>query len=112
MSKLKTKKEDHNLFSRIYTLVKKIPEGKVMTYGQVASILGTRDARKIGWALHANKDPNIPCHRVVNKEGKVAENYAFDGWREQKRKLEEEGGGVTDDMHVDLPRFLYDRKSF
>jgi methylated-DNA-protein-cysteine methyltransferase-like protein len=91
-------------FERVYKLVKQIPPGKVATYGQIAEILGTRDARKVGFALHANRDPKVPCHRIVNKEGRLAPNYAFDGWREQKRKLFEEGIIFKDEMRVDLEK--------
>jgi len=59
--------DNSGLFKRVYALVKKIPSGKVATYGQIAKILETKDARKVGWALHANKDIDTPCHRVVNK---------------------------------------------
>jgi|SRR3989344_9270952 len=99
--------EKDNLFKRVHNLVKKIPAGKVATYGQIAEILGTKDARKIGWALHGNKDPKIPCHRVVNKEGGVAVNYAFGGWKEQKMKLIEEGVSFVDETHVDLKKNLW-----
>ncbi len=77
-----------------------------MTYGQIAEILGSKDARKVGWALHSNKDPKVFCHRVVNKKGKVAANYAFEGWREQKRRLLAEGVTFTDETHVDLGKHL------
>ncbi len=97
-------------FDRVYDVVKKIPKGKVATYGQVAEILGTHDARKVGWALHGNQDPKIPCHRVVNKEGKVALNYSMGDWREQKRKLLEEGVRFKDEMHVDLKKNLWNSK--
>ena len=97
----------NNFFEKVYGVTKKIPVGKVVTYGQIAEILGTRDARKVGFALHANKDSNTPCHRVVNKEGKLASNFAFDGAREQKRRLEEEGVEFKDEMHVDLEKFLW-----
>jgi methylated-DNA-protein-cysteine methyltransferase related protein len=96
-----------DFFSNVYKLVKKIPEGKVMTYGQIAEIIGTKDARKVGWALHGNKDPEIPCHRVVNKDGAVAVNYAFGGEREQKMRLLSEGVKFKDKIHVDLGRFLW-----
>ena len=103
--KSKTKKD--NLFARVYRVVKRIPKGKVMTYGQIAKILCMRDARKVGWALHGNKDPEIFCHRVVNKDGKVAVNYSMGNWREQKARLLEEGVGFRDEMHVDLDKFLW-----
>ena len=93
-----------NFFDKVYEIVKKIPKGKVMTYGQIAEILGTQDARRVGWALHGNTDPKIPCHRVVNKEGGVAINYAFDGWAEQKKKLVAEGVSFKSEKCVDLKR--------
>lgn len=95
------------LFSKVYNIVRTIPKGRVATYGQIADILGTRDARKIGWALHGNTDKNIPCHRVVNKDGKVAESYAFEGWEEQKRRLISEGVAFISKKEVDLKRHLW-----
>lgn len=101
------------LFERIYEVVRMIPRGKVMTYGQVASAVGTKDARKVGFALHANPYPpshkasegrsedEVPCHRVVNKEGKLAANFAFEGSAEQQRRLEVEGV-VVSGAKVDL----------
>jgi methylated-DNA-protein-cysteine methyltransferase-like protein len=100
-------KGNPGLFEKVYLLVRKIPKGKVMTYGQIAEMLKTRDARKIGWALHGNKDPKTPCHRVVSKEGKVATNYAFEGWEEQKRKLLLEGVTFIDEKRVDLEKHLW-----
>lgn len=98
----------NNFFEKVYEIVKKIPSGKVMTYWQVARVLGTKDARKVGWALHGNKDPKVSCHRVVNKDGKVAVNYAFEGWAEQKRKLLAEGVTFRDEMHVNLKKCRMD----
>jgi methylated-DNA-protein-cysteine methyltransferase related protein len=79
-----------NAFAKVYSVVAKIPKGKVMTYGQVAKTLGL-NPRVVGFALHANKDPqNIPCHRVIKSDGTLA-GYAFGGAEEKKRILEEEG---------------------
>lgn len=97
---------DRHFFSQVYEIVKRIPKGKVMTYGQIAEKLGTKDARKVGWALHANNDSNVvPCHRVVNKEGKVSDSFAFGGYREQKLKLLEEGVTFIDEKTVDLDKY-------
>ena len=96
-----------DFFERVYKAVKRIPSGKVATYGQIAEILGTRDSRKVGWALHANKDPQTPCHRVVSRIGSLAPNFAFDGEREQRRRLEAEGVGFVGKT-VDLKRNLWD----
>lgn len=97
----------NNFFKRVYEIVKKIPEGKVMTYGLVAEAMGTKDARRVGQALHANKDSSgVPCHRVVNKDGRLAPGYAFGGPGEQKARLEAEGVAFTDDNHVDLDKCM------
>jgi len=85
--------KNEGLFSEVYDVVRSIPRGKVATYGQIAKLVGTKDARKVGWALHANKDEKTPCHRVVNKQGGLAANFAFDGPKEQRRRLEGEGVG-------------------
>lgn len=97
-------KRNPGLFDKVYDLVRMIPVGKVMTYGQVAKEIGVRDVRKVGWALHANEDSQVPCHRVVNKEGGLAENFAFDGWREQRRRLLAEGVKFKNERHVDLEK--------
>ena len=93
-------------FERVYSVVKTIPKGRVSTYGEIARYIGTRDSRKIGWALHSNKDANVPCHRVVNKEGRLAPNFAFVGANEQRRRLSAEGVTFKDEVHVDLNKHL------
>jgi methylated-DNA-protein-cysteine methyltransferase-like protein len=72
-----------------------------MTYGQIAEVIGTKDARKVGFALHANQQGSVPCHRVVNKDGRLASGYAFGGPKEQKMKLISEGIKFIDDSHID-----------
>lgn len=93
------------MWEKIYNFVKTIPAGKVVTYGQVAKALGIKDTRKIGWALHANKSSEVPCHRVVNKEGHLAKNFAFNGIEEQQRRLEAEGIIFEKDGCVDLDKY-------
>ena len=94
-------------YDRVYIAVKRIPKGKVATYGQIAAIAGnSRAARAVGWALHVNPEPGvIPCHRVINRFGKICEGFAFGGPEVQKRMLEEEGVEVSDDFFVDLSKF-------
>ena len=79
------------MFAEIYQIVQGIPVGKVATYGQVTMILGTKGSRRVGQALHANKDRRVPCHRVVFADGSLAPGYAFGGAGEQKKKLLAEG---------------------
>ncbi|MBQ3115435.1 MAG: MGMT family protein [Clostridia bacterium] len=82
-----------NFFEQVYQVVKQIPYGKVMTYGQIAEILGNKKmSRQVGWALHVNPSPNtIPCYRVVNRFGEVSSAFAFGGANRQKELLEAEG---------------------
>lgn len=104
----KPKQSNTNLFARVYDVVLTIPEGKVTTYGAIAKILGTKDVRKIGFALHANPDSSkVPCHRVVNKDGRLAPGYAFGGPGEQRMRLLSEGVVFIDEDHVDLLRCMY-----
>lgn len=90
-------------FQQVYGLVRRIPAGKVTTYGAIAKALGTPDARRIGHALHANPDGSkTPCHRVVFTNGRLAPGYAFGGPKEQMRKLQLEGVVFLPDDRVDL----------
>lgn len=79
--------------ARVYEVVRRIPRGMVVTYGQVAALAGNpRNARFVGFALHANLEPGvIPCHRVVFRDGSLAPGFAFGGPDEQRTLLEEEG---------------------
>ena len=91
---------------RIYEAVKKIPKGKVATYGKVAEMAGDKKmARAVGNALHKNPDPNaIPCYRVVNAKGELAGEFAFGGSGAQVKLLREDGIEVVDGK-VDLKRY-------
>ena len=95
------------VFEKIYEVVCNIPEGKVATYGQVALLAGNpRWARVVGYALHSNPDPaNIPCHRVVNRDGKVADAFVFGGGKVQRERLEEEGIVFEKDGRVNLEKY-------
>lgn len=97
-----------NFFEQVYELVRQIPEGYVTTYGEIALALGTKDARRVGHALHANPSGDTtPCHRVVTKEGKLSESYAFGGSFEQYAKLKAEGITFLDRTHVDLAKHIW-----
>lgn len=91
---------------RIYEAVKKIPKGRVATYGQIAELAGDRKmARAVGNALHKNPDPgNVPCFRVVNAKGELAGEFAFGGSGAQAKLLETDGIKVMDGR-VDLEKY-------
>ena len=95
---------------RVYQAVCEIPKGKVATYGQIALMAGSpRAARIVGHALHHNPRPGeIPCHRVVNREGGMAPAFAFGGPEVQAMLLREEGVEVGEDGRVDLSRYRWD----
>lgn len=94
-------------FEKIYDAVCKIPEGKVATYGQIALLVGNpRLSRVVGYALHVNPRPFvIPCHRVVNREGKVAPSFAFGGENVQRELLEREGIVFEANGQIDLKKY-------
>ncbi len=96
-----------NTFEKIYEVVKQIPKGKVTTYGRVAAMAGNPHwSQVVGYALHVNPKPGvIPCHRVVNREGKTAEAFAFGGGETQRALLEKEGIIFEPDGTVDLKKY-------
>ncbi len=87
----------------LYALVRKIPAGKVATYGQLALMLGMpRGARAVGTCLNRCADPSVPCHRVVDRLGgtkPVFDDYAPGT---QRALLESEGVSFLPDGRVDL----------
>lgn len=105
--------EQKNSYEKIYDIVKQIPRGTVATYGQVAALAGNKMwARVVGYALHVNPDPEeIPCYRVVNREGKVSEAFAFGGGNRQIELLEADGIEVTDGC-VDLSKYQWRKEIF
>lgn len=96
-------------FQKIYDVVKKIPRGKVCTYGHIAAMAGNpRWSRVVGYALHVNPEPGtIPCHRVVTRNGEVSKAFAFGGENMQRLLLAEEGIEFLEDGTVDLKRFIW-----
>lgn len=98
-----------NTFDKIYEAVRKIPRGKVCTYGCIAAMAGNpRWARVVGYALHVNPEPGtIPCHRVVTRNGEVSSAFAFGGENMQRLLLSEEGVEFLEDGRVDLKRFIW-----
>lgn len=99
------------MYERVYELVRKIPRGRVATYGQIAAMLGDPHmCRAVGNALHHNPDgEETPCYRVVNSRGELSGSFAFGGFDEQKRRLEADGIEVKN-HRVDLKKYIWDGK--
>lgn len=102
---------------KVFEQVKRIPAGKVATYGQIARLVGRpRSARYVGYALRANPAPgtdpaSIPCHRVVFKDGSLCKGYAFGGPEVQRAVLEDEGVAFLDDDRIDMGACQWDSAS-
>ena len=92
----------------VYEYLATIPKGKVVTYGQIAKFLGDSNlARTVGNILHENPDGDkYPCYKVVNAQGKLAENYAFGGIEKQKIRLEADDI-IVNNNKVDLKRYQW-----
>ena len=95
----------------VYEYLKTVPRGKVVTYGMIACAIGhPRASRQVGNALHRNPTPVVvPCHRVVNREGRLAPAFAFGGVEVQARLLEAEGVEVVDG-YVDMAKYCWEGK--
>jgi methylated-DNA-protein-cysteine methyltransferase-like protein len=96
---------NQNLFDRIYETVKKIPKGKVSTYGHVAKKAGC-SAKYVGYALSTLNKHDVPWYRVINSKGRISLKD-FEGYNLQKHLLELEGIIFDKDNSVDLEKYLY-----
>jgi len=101
------KKDD--FFQRVYEVVRKIPFGRVSTYGLIARHLGsTSSARTVGWALNAcHNDSSIPAHRVVNRNGVLTGKHHFKGIELMQQLLENEGVTIVDDKILDFEQKIW-----
>jgi methylated-DNA-protein-cysteine methyltransferase-like protein len=94
----------NKFFDQVYEVVRKIPPGKVATYGQIARLLGQpRGARTVGWALHSMPEgSHVPWHRVLNSQGTVSVEVCGPGETSQRELLEQEGVAFDERGRVDL----------
>ena len=99
-----------NFFDRVYNVVKRIPYGKVTTYGSIAKHLGSsRSARTVGWAMNnSHQFNNVPAHRVVNRNGILTGKHHFSGSNLMKQLLENEGINIENDKIIDFERYFWD----
>lgn len=106
---MKKETKNKNTFERVYEIVKKIPTGKITTYGQIAHLLGNPHlSQVVGFALHSNPSQStIPCHRIVNRFGGLAEAFVFGGINEQRELLQKEGITFLDNGNVDLKQHMW-----
>lgn len=100
-----------NFYEQVYAVVRRIPAGKVTSYGRIAQMLGRPNAaRAVGYALSAlkGKDHNVPWQRVVNSQGRISIHHRELSGNIQAQLLREEGVDVSDELRIDLNRFLWE----
>ncbi len=97
-----------SLYTAIWALVRAIPPGRVMTYGQIATLLGTpRAARAVGYAMFFCKDDGVPWQRVVNAKGEISLGGHVDRPILQRELLLAEGVNFDAAGRIDLKRYLW-----
>jgi methylated-DNA-protein-cysteine methyltransferase-like protein len=108
-------KQGPNFYEQVYAVVRRIPRGKVTSYGRVAQMLGRpRAARAVGYALNALKDKDqpafekVPWQRVVNSQGRISITNREHGAQEQAALLREEGVVVSQDLRINLDIYLWE----
>jgi methylated-DNA-protein-cysteine methyltransferase related protein len=101
-----------NFNQEVYKIVSQVPKGKVATYGQIASILGSpRAARQVGWALHSlPMDSDVPWQRIINRHGMISTTCEEHTPNLQKQLLNKEGVKTTEKdglTFVGLDKYLW-----
>src|SRR5690554_2285762 len=98
-------------YERVYEIVRRIPEGRVTSYGAIAKALGMAgSARMVGYALRASQGiyPPIPAHRVVNRIGMLSGKAAFGSLTMMQQLLENESVVVENDIVVDFKNLFWE----
>lgn len=100
-----------NFFEKVYDVARKIPFGRVTSYGAIATYLGAaRSARMVGWAMnnsHHQKE-EVPAHRVVNKQGLLTGKHHFEGTNLMQQLLENEGVVIVNNQIQNLEAVFWD----
>lgn len=101
---------EKNFFERVYEVVKRIPEGRVTSYGAIARFLGAAgSSRMVGWAMNNSHDMEaVPAHRVVNRMGMLTGKHHFGGTSAMEQLLEAEGVKVKCNQVQDFAKTYWD----
>jgi len=103
------KPETVNFFERVYKVARKIPFGRVTSYGAIAKYLSApRSARMVGYAMNGSVGKDVPAHRVVNRKGLLTGKHHFEGTNLMQQLLESEGIIVKDNQIQDLDLVFWD----
>ena len=104
-------KRDESFFEQVYEVARQIPPGRVTSYGAIAAVLGTKlSARMVGWAMNSSHlaTPEVPAHRVVNRNGLLSGRHHFETPDQMQQLLEAEGVVVEGDAVKDFKRLFWD----
>jgi methylated-DNA-protein-cysteine methyltransferase-like protein len=109
-SVLPSGKADSSFFEQVFAVARQIPKGRVTSYGAIAAYLGTKmSARMVGWAMNgAHNRPDIPAHRVVNRNGMLSGKMHFATPTQMEELLLKEKIRVVDDVIVDFEKKFWD----
>ncbi|AXE20257.1 cysteine methyltransferase [Runella rosea] len=102
--------ESKNFFDDVYDVVRQIPVGRATSYGSIAKFLGSKlSARMVGWAMNAcHGMPDVPAHRVVNRNGVLSGKHFFGSPTAMQELLEQEGIGVENDKIKNFKNVYWD----
>ena len=107
---IKLSEKNKDFFDLVYEVVRQIPSGRVTSYGAIASYLGAkRSSRMVGWAMNAAHSlPDVPAHRVVNRNGLLTGKMHFPTPTDMEESLNAEGINVKDNAIVDFKSIFWD----
>ncbi|MBU2927836.1 MGMT family protein [Winogradskyella psychrotolerans] len=101
--------ETLSFFEKVYEVAKKIPYGKVTSYGAIAKYLGAgKSARIVGYAMNGSHGKDVPAHRVVNRKGLLTGKHHFEGTNLMQQLLESEGIEVVENQIQNLDAVYWD----
>ena len=103
--------QNKGFFQRVYEVARKVPHGRVTSYGAIARYLGSPGAaRMVGWAMNqsSRETQYVPAHRVVNRVGLLTGKHHFDGSELMQELLENEGAIIEDNRIINLEQMFWD----
>jgi len=107
---MKLSEKNKDFFDLVYQVCREIPKGRVTSYGAIAKYLGAvRGARMVGWAMNnAHSIPDIPAHRVVNRNGQLTGKMHFSSPTEMEERLNAEGIKIKNDTIINFKEVYWD----
>lgn len=103
------KPETLGFFEKVYEVARRIPYGRVTSYGAIAKYLGaTKSARIVGYAMNNSIGKDVPAHRVVNRKGMLTGKHHFEGTNLMQQLLENEGIEVAENQIQNFDTLFWD----